>query len=202
MFNQWLGKQLSNPRGILAKWIGSYMEKGNKKANGWTVELINPSPGDRILEIGMGTGTTLNRLLNEYEDIEKICGIDISLSMVNKAKQVNRGFIASHKAEITEGNVEHIPFAAEYFTKVYTIHTVYFWSDLVKGLQEIQRVLKPEGEVFITFTLSEELDRMRHTKEFLHYSPKYIQSLLGEEGFRQVKISVQKPFCCISAIKE
>jgi len=32
MFNQWLGKQLSNPRGILAKWIGSYMEKGNKKA--------------------------------------------------------------------------------------------------------------------------------------------------------------------------
>ncbi|PGO55264.1 SAM-dependent methyltransferase, partial [Priestia megaterium] len=39
------------------------MEKGNKKANGWTVELINPSPGDRILEIGMGTGATLNRLL-------------------------------------------------------------------------------------------------------------------------------------------
>ncbi|MEH7266467.1 class I SAM-dependent methyltransferase, partial [Priestia megaterium] len=71
-----------------------------------------PSPGDRILEIGMGTGATLNRLLNEYEDIEKICGIDISLSMVNKAKQVNRGFIANHKAEITEGNVEHIPFAA------------------------------------------------------------------------------------------
>ncbi|WP_418055241.1 methyltransferase domain-containing protein, partial [Priestia megaterium] len=44
------------------------------------------------------------------------------------------------------------------------MHTVYFWSNLEKGLQEIQRVLKPEGEVFITFTLSEELDRMRHTK--------------------------------------
>ncbi len=63
----------------------------------------------------MGTGTTLNRLLNEYEDIEKICGIDISLSMVNKAKQVNRGFIANHKAEITEGNVEHYTFCCRIF---------------------------------------------------------------------------------------
>jgi len=36
------------------------------------------------------------------------------------------------------------------FTKVFSIHSVYFWDNLPETISEIYRVLKPEGTIILT----------------------------------------------------
>ncbi|TYR81536.1 class I SAM-dependent methyltransferase [Priestia megaterium] len=201
MFNRWLGKQLSNPKGMFSKWVGTYMAKGNQQANQWTISLLQAAPEDCILEVGTGNGTAIHSILEKNKAIENVYGIDISASMVKEAMKLNETFIRNNRAEIMIGSVESIPYETESFTKVYTIHTVYFWPDIEKGLREIHRVLKPEGRVFMTFTLSDQLQQMNHTKNFSRYSPHDLERLLEKTGFSHVDINTQTPFCCISAEK-
>ena len=39
-----------------------------------------------------------------------------------------------------------------HFTKVYSIHSVYFWDNLPKTISDIYRILKPKGTVIITLS--------------------------------------------------
>jgi SAM-dependent methyltransferase len=50
----------------------------------------------------------------------------------------------------------HLPFSDDRFEKVYSVHTIYFWTDLDQQLQEVRRVLKPGGRFVLGFRFDEE----------------------------------------------
>ena len=53
------------------------------------------------------------------------------------------------------GDCCNLDFPTEMFDAVTSVNTIYFWSDTVKGLTEINRVLKDKG-IFVSADYSQE----------------------------------------------
>jgi ubiquinone/menaquinone biosynthesis C-methylase UbiE len=79
----------------------------------------------------------------------KVFGIDYSVDMVEYSQKVNKTLIAENRVKIREGSVEKTGFPDNFFDLVTAIETYYFWPRLPNALQEIKRVLKPEGKLLL-----------------------------------------------------
>jgi len=150
-FNEVFGNQFGNPRGILGMYTGEMMVKQHKTETQWTIMLLDLQQNETILELGCGAGYAM-KLLLELPVVSHIVGLDISKSILHSATIRNRKEINSGRATLVQKNVKHLDFQDEHFTKVYSIHSVYFWDDLPKTISDIYRILKPEGTIVITLS--------------------------------------------------
>jgi ubiquinone/menaquinone biosynthesis C-methylase UbiE len=144
-----------SPKGIIGLWIGEKMVKQHQPETLWTIDLIKLKPNDKVLELGCGAGLAIQLLQNQLTD-GHVTGLDLSKTMVRSATIRNRKAIKSGRVEIRYGNGEEIPYPNRSFDKVFSIHSIYFWDDLPKSINEIFRVLKPSGLVIITLSNGKE----------------------------------------------
>ena len=100
-----------------------------------------------LLDIGCGPGT-MTQQLSEMSD--QVWGIDISEGMIRSARARFRQTAETHGLNFEVGNAEHLQFSDEYFDAVICVGVLRYLSSWEKGLQEIYRVLKPNGVVVIT----------------------------------------------------
>ncbi|MFD2444071.1 class I SAM-dependent methyltransferase [Bacillus sp. CGMCC 1.16607] len=200
MFQIWLGNQLKKPNGFLSTWIGKYMEKGNYEINNWTFNLLDIRGNESILEIGIGNGSTLNRVAH-HKTNGKNYGVDISKEMVRAARKLNQNFIETGQMDVKQSDIEDLPFDNDIFDKIYTVHTIYFWNDLDKGLREIFRLLKPNGTLFISFTDKSHLKKMKRTQNFNLVDNQELEDRLKMNHFREIKIHNKGAHWCIEAKK-
>jgi ubiquinone/menaquinone biosynthesis C-methylase UbiE len=99
--------------------------------------------GDRILEIGFGTGLTF---LNLHEMYHEIYGLDLTADTA----AVQAAFAARQiKADLRRGNVLQMPYENESFDTVLLISILEHLkpAEQSQAFAEIQRVLKPGGQV-------------------------------------------------------
>lgn len=54
--------QFSHPKGIVGHAIGVLMSNTNQARNTWVIDLLDVQPSDRILEVGFGSGTTVQQI--------------------------------------------------------------------------------------------------------------------------------------------
>lgn len=94
-----------------------------------------------VLEVGVGTG--LNFPL--YPEDARVTGVDVSKKMIGKARQ--RTDRLSPSVRLNRADVEALPFDADTFDTVTATCVFCSVEDPVKGLREVRRVLKPDGEV-------------------------------------------------------
>ena len=106
------------------------------------LEIYCPFPIENkiILEIGTGPGYVLKAL--SKKKFSKILGIDKSLDMLLRAKQLN-----NHADQLTLccSKAEKIPFKTAYVDIVISRGSMFFWDDIEASFMEIYRVLKPNG---------------------------------------------------------
>ena len=75
------------------------------------------------------------------------------------------------------------------FSAVSSINTIYFWSDTVKGLSEICRVLKPGKSFYNVVYTKEWLDKLSYTKKgFKKYEPEAFIQLGKQAGFAKIEV--------------
>ena len=109
------------------------------------VRALDCRPCDRILEVGVGTGLSLPL----YPAHVKLTGIDLSPEMLAKARRrVAHKELAQVEA-LLEMDAEHMRFADNRFDKVVAMYVVSVVRDPVRLVQEMRRVCRPEGEIFI-----------------------------------------------------
>ena len=144
-----IARQLRQPSGEYATQVGEKMNEGNLHINLSTVEALQLTENDNVLEIGMGNGFFVKNILSADPTI-KYTGCDFSETMVNEALRHNSEFINSGRAQFQMANAEDLPFSNSTFTKVFTVNTIYFWDDQQRVLSEIRRVLRPGGYVYIS----------------------------------------------------
>lgn len=98
-----------------------------------------------VLEVGAGTG--LNFPFYRPERIERVEAIEPDRAMLAYARQ--RASQAAVPITVTQASVAALPFADASFDSV--VVTLVFCSvaDPLQGFQEIKRVLKPQGTLFL-----------------------------------------------------
>jgi len=111
------------------------------------------SSTDSVLEIGIGTGSSLQYYPNET----KVVGIDISPDMLDVAKKRIIEDQAQNK-HILLMNGEELTFADNTFDKVVGMYVVSVTQDPKKLIEEMKRVCKNDGDIYIVNHFSNESD--------------------------------------------
>lgn len=95
-----------------------------------------------VLEVGAGTG----RNFEHYPRDVALTAVDLSEPMLRQAR---RRAAATTGIELLQGDVERLPFGDASFDTV--VATCVFCSvhDPVQGLREVERVVKPDGQVLL-----------------------------------------------------
>jgi phosphatidylethanolamine/phosphatidyl-N-methylethanolamine N-methyltransferase len=109
-----------------------------------SIKRIGIRPGDRVLEVGVGTG--INAALYPCEC--SVTGIDLSASMLEKARErVARHDI--HNMRLLEMDAADLKFADETFDIVYAPYVISVVPDPVAVAREMRRVCRRGGRIVI-----------------------------------------------------
>lgn len=142
-----LVKLAGNPTGPLAKFVGRGMNLGHSSLQHWGISHISIGPEARILDVGCGGGKAVRELAIASPK-RKVFGVDYSEDMVKLAQSVNKALIKERRVGIKFGSVSSLPFLDNRFDLVTAFEAYYYW-DLMDGLKEIKRVLRPGGILLI-----------------------------------------------------
>ncbi len=151
-----LNKHYVCPQGVLGRFVGELMVRQHAPETTWTVAIADVQPADCVLEIGFGAGKAI-QLLAEKATHGSVYGIDLSATMVKRARERNAQAVRAGRVILQQGEATHLPFEAQQFDKVISIHTFYWWAeDPHSILTEMYRVLKPGGKLLFTFANAKE----------------------------------------------
>lgn len=115
---------------------GRYIDKREKDL---IRDLVLPRRGERLLEVGCGTGEHLALFQSSGCDVT---GIDPSAPMLAMARKK-----LGHKVELVPGKAEDLPFSDNEFDIVSMILSLEFTDDPEKAISEAIRVCR--GRVFL-----------------------------------------------------
>jgi len=114
------------------------------------VKLLQKEQPKSILDIATGTGDLVLELAKINAD--KIIGLDISPGMLEIGKQKVKNKKLEDRIDMQLGDSEALPFNKETFDGVTIAFGVRNFENLELGLQEIFRVLKPNGALVVLET--------------------------------------------------
>jgi ubiquinone/menaquinone biosynthesis C-methylase UbiE len=126
---------------ILRDYISSI---GYKKRIKLLSQYVNPKSNDVILDIGGNTGkVSADYSQNKWKEVV-VLEPNGKYTKYGRARRPNTKFI--------EGGAESIPMSDEYFESVVASFSFHHLTDQDKGIQEMKRVLKPNGKIIILHT--------------------------------------------------
>ncbi|MDO8426952.1 MAG: class I SAM-dependent methyltransferase [Deltaproteobacteria bacterium] len=108
------------------------------------INYMDIKPGDRILDVGVGTGLSLP----EFPKYCKVVGIDLSTEMLTKAREKiieNR----LDNIKVISMDAMSVGFKDDSFDKVFISHVVSVVPDPYKVMSEVKRVCRKGGQVVI-----------------------------------------------------
>ena len=121
--------------------FGPIFHPGRKAA----VRLANDRPGQRILEVGVGTGLSLPY----FRDDARVVGIDVSKEMLARARErVHRRGLAQVEM-LLEMDAEAMSFADDSFDAVVALYVASVVPNPARLAAEIRRVCRPGGTIVI-----------------------------------------------------
>ena len=121
--------------------FGPVLQAGRKAV----VQALGLRPGDRVLEVGVGTGLSLPL----YPRDVRVTGIDVSREMLEKARRRVARRRLTHVDALLEMDAEHMTFPDASFDKVVAMYVVSVVERPAKLLEELHRVCRPHGEIYL-----------------------------------------------------
>ena len=155
--------------------------------------LLHPEPGERILEIGFGTGYAQQHIAQAVKSGLSI-GLDLSSGMCQVAHDRLSQAGIRDLTELLQSDTLPIPFSDNVFDGVFSSFTLELFDSplLPEVLIECRRVLKPGGRlVVVSLSKDQPLGLMGRVYEFFHDKfpgladcrPIPVKHLIEENGF-------------------
>jgi ubiquinone/menaquinone biosynthesis C-methylase UbiE len=115
------------------------------------LNLLAASPGERILEIGSGTGQALPALAGKLAPNGVVFGLDLSSGMLMIARERVRKAGKQSNTGLALGDAVTAPFAAGAFDGVFTTFTLELFTqaEFPIVLAECRRLLRPGGRIAV-----------------------------------------------------
>lgn len=119
--------------------FGPILQPGRKTA----IERLECHPGERVLEVGVGTGLSLDM----YPDGVKVVGIDLSEEMLGKAREKAARENLRNVEGLFQMDAQSMEFRDNEFDKVVAMYVATVVPDPRALVAEIRRVCKPGGKI-------------------------------------------------------
>jgi len=133
---------------------GEKMENHHLNITEKTLRQMNLRPGERVLDLGCGSGWAtrlLARLVADGpEGFGQVVGVDISDEMIRQARAASKEF---DNVMYVWGSATQIPWEENFFDKVLSVESFYYYPDQDRALAELFRVMAPKGRMFILINL-------------------------------------------------
>ena len=133
---------------------GEKMEHHHLNITEKTIRLMDLRPGERVLDLGCGSGWAtrlLARLVSDGpEGFGQVVGLDVSDEMIRQARAASKDF---ENILYVWGSAQQIPWEENFFDKVLSVESFYYYPDQDRALAELFRVLAPRGRMLILINL-------------------------------------------------
>ncbi|NJX14708.1 class I SAM-dependent methyltransferase [Tamlana crocina] len=187
-----LASQLSCPNGDEGIAIGKIMNQSNQNMVLQSIKALNLEEKNRVLELGHGNAAHVPHLMKQAIDL-RYFGMEISSTMKQQAEQNNTRLIKKKWAlfQLYDGkNIDYVP---KFFDRILTVNTIYFWEKPLEFLNEMFRLLKPEGLFVLTFVDKDFMERLPFVSEqiFNLYNTPKLKKLIEQTQFKTVSIKSQ-----------
>jgi phosphatidylethanolamine/phosphatidyl-N-methylethanolamine N-methyltransferase len=127
---------------------------------------------DRVLDLGIGTGTSLN-----YYPLQgKVIGVDLSGGMLRECRKKIEHRGLDHTT-LFQADALHLPFADNVFDHVFISHVISVVSDPYRLVMEAQRVARPGARIVM-------LNHFQSTNRFIAMVEKWLCPLCIKLGWR------------------
>jgi arsenite methyltransferase len=137
-----------------AEGEGEKMERHHLDITEKTIRQMELRAGERVLDLGCGAGWAtrlLARLVGEGpEGFGQVVGLDVSDEMIRQARTASKDF---DNILYVWGSAQQIPWEENFFDKVLSVESFYYYADQEKALAELFRVMAPRGRLFILINL-------------------------------------------------
>ncbi|HEX8521168.1 MAG TPA: methyltransferase domain-containing protein [Tepidisphaeraceae bacterium] len=136
------------------------------------IRHMNISDTDRVLDLGIGTGVSLNY----YPNKGRIIGVDLSAGMLREARKKIRERGLDHTS-VFQANALQLPFGDDTFDHVFISHVISVVSDPYMLVKEAQRVAKPGARIVV-------VNHFQSTNRFIAMVEKWLCPLCTKLGWR------------------
>ena len=149
-------KPIEKQKGQMGSWARYYdlimvlMTLGReRKLRQMEIRLAQIMPGDKVLEIGCGTGTLTLAIKAQVGSSGEAVGIDIAPEMIAVASR--KATLKGANVAFQAGSIASIPFTDNRFDVVMCSFMIFHMPEDIrrKGFKEIHRVLKAGGHLCI-----------------------------------------------------
>ena len=183
---------------------GEEMEAHHADITHKTLQIMELRPGERVLDLGCGAGWAtrlLARMVGEGpEGFGQVVGLDISDEMIRRARAASRDF---ENIMYVWGSAGQIPWEENFFDKVLSVESFYYYPDQDRVLAELFRIMAPKGRLFILINLyrdnpytlrwKDELKVLVHARSIEEYVQLLQAHAFQEVEARQVPDSTPSP---------
>ena len=115
----------------------------NEEMRTEALDLLDIEDGDRVLDVGCGTGFATEGILERTAHVH---GLDQSVHQMEKAWQK---FGKRDRVRFYRGDAERLPFENDTFDIVWSSGSIEYWPDPVAALVECRRIANPGGQVLV-----------------------------------------------------
>lgn len=140
-----------------------------------SVELLNPRSGERVLEVGIGTGLTLPF----YPRGVSVHGIDVAEKMLRLARRRGEKLLRRGRGPrvgLSVMNAGRLAYPDDSFDAAAASYVLTAVEDPASVLREIRRVLRPGGRLIV-------VNRIRSAHPVVRRAEESISALFEQVGF-------------------
>jgi len=154
------------------------------------LEWFDVQQGDRVLDVGCGTGFATEGLLRYTDDVH---GLDQSRHQMEKAFEK---FGARDRVRFYRGDAERLPFADDSFDAIWSSGSIEYWPEPVAALTEFRRVVKPGHRVLVVGPDYPNNRIFQHLADaiMLFYDEEEAQRMFEEAGFVDIEHHIQQAY--------